>query len=347
MKKFITLFLTLVLSLSVMTACGNAETETTEEETTETVETTETEATDTEAADAESTEEVAEDAYKIGILQLTEHAALDASNQGFVDAVTASGLNVVFDQQNAQGDQPTCQTIATKLVSDESDLILAIATPAAQAVAGATTTIPVIATAITDFVSAGLVNANDIPGTNVSGTSDLTPVKEQFELMVKLLPEAKTVGILYCSAESNSEFQAALAIEACEANGLAYEVYTVASTNEIQTVVESMVGNVDVIYAPTDNTIAQGMATVAMIANDNMLPVICGEAGMVNAGGLATYGIDYYQLGYLAGEMAVKVLKGEATISELPVGFLDAAKCELTVNEETAALLGVDLTVLN
>lgn len=284
--------------------------------------------------------------FKVGIIQLTEHAALDSANKGFVDAVNASGLNVVMDQQNAQGDQSACQTIATKLVGDKDDLILAIATPAAQAVAGATTEIPIIGTAITDFAEAGLVNDNAAPGTNVTGTSDLTPVKDQIDLLIKLLPEAKKIGILYCSAEDNSRIQVSIAKEACDAVGLSYEEYTVSSSNEIQTVVESMVGKVDAIYAPTDNTIANGMTTVAMVATDNQLPVICGEGGMVEAGGLATYGIDYYQLGQMAGDMAVSILKGETTPSETPIGYLDASKCELKVNEETAKALNIDLSVL-
>lgn len=285
--------------------------------------------------------------YKIGVIQLTEHAALDASNEGFIAALNDSGISYTVDQQNAQNDQSACQTIATKLASDGNDLILAIATPAAQAVAGATTDIPIIGTAITDFAEAGLVNDNAAPGTNVTGTSDLTPVKEQIELLVKLLPDAKKVGILYCSAEVNSKIQGDMAIEACTAAGLESEVFTVSSSNEIQTVVESMVGKVDAIYTPTDNVIAAGMSTVSMVATENGLPVICGEAGMVEAGGLATYGIDYYQLGYMAGEMAVSILKGEATPAETPIGYLDAAKCELTVNEETAAALDIDLTVLD
>lgn len=285
--------------------------------------------------------------YKIGVIQLTEHAALDASNDGFVAAIKDSGLDVDIDQQNAQGDQPTCQTIAQKLVNDGDDLILAIATPAAQAVAAETEDIPIIGTAITDFKDAGLVEANDKSGTNVAGTSDLTPVKEQIDLLKKLIPDANTVGILYCTAESNSKFQADMAAEACKNAGLKSEVYTVSSSNEIQTVVESMVGKVDAIYAPTDNTIAAGMATVSMVANDNKLPVIVGEQGMVDAGGLATYGIDYYQLGYMAGEMAVKVLKGEEEISDMSIGYLDAAKCELKINKETAATLGIDVSAFD
>lgn len=342
MKKQISVLMVAALTATLLAGCGSngAAESSAAEQTSSAAQTTTAAATDaaTGTADGES--------YKIGVIQLVEHAALDASNEGFIAALDASGISYTVDQQNAQGDQTACQTIATKLVSEDNDLILAIATPAAQAVAGSTTDIPVIGTAITDFAEAGLVNDNAAPGTNVTGTSDLTPVNEQIDLLTKLLPEAKTVGILYCSAEVNSKIQADMAVAACEAKNLACEVYTVASSNEIQTVVESMVGKVDAIYAPTDNVIAAGMTTVSMVATDNGLPVICGEAGMVDNGGLATYGIDYYQLGYLAGEMAVSILKGEATPAEMPIGYLDASKCEMTVNEETAKALGIDLSVI-
>lgn len=250
------------------------------------------------------------------------------------------------NQQNASGEQSACQTIAEKLVNDGNDLIYAIATPAAQAVAGVTSEIPIVLSAVTDPAESGLVASNDAPGGNVTGTSDLTPVKEQIELLKQILPDAKTVGILFCSSESNSEIQAAMAREACEANGLEHIDFTVSSSNEIQTVVESMVGKVDVIYAPTDNTIAAGMPTVSMIATDNGLPIICGEQGMVDAGGLATYGIDYYQLGYMAGQMAVEILRDGADPATMPIGYLSADQCELSVNDETAAALGIDVSGL-
>ena len=356
MKKLTVMALVLAMTTTLLVGCGSNETtdvnsdvETTEgadEETTDEAEGEDAEE-DTDADETEATAEGDGTVYKIGVIQLTEHAALDAANDGFVAALNDSGIQYEIDQQNAQNDQSACQTIASKLVADGDDLILAIATPAAQAAAAETTEIPIIGTAITDFADAGLVNDNAAPGTNVTGTSDLTPVKEQIDLLKKLLPEAKTVGILYCSAESNSEFQAELAKSACDEAGLAYEIFTVASSNEIQTVVESMVGKVDVIYAPTDNTIAAGMSTVAMVANDNNLPTICGEVGMVEAGGLATYGIDYYQLGYLAGQQAVAILKGEAQVSETPIGYLAAEQCELSTNEETAAALNIDLSVID
>ncbi len=281
--------------------------------------------------------------YKVGVLQLTEHAALDAANAGFVRALDESGLSCTIDQQNAQS---ACQTIASKLVNDGDDLILAIGTPAAQAVAGATDQIPVIGTAITDFAASGLVASNDAPGGNVTGSSDLTPVEDQVDLLVKLIPSAKKVGLLYCTAESNSDVQVALAEAAASARGLECVRFSVSSSNEIQQVVESMVGKVDVAYAPTDNTIAAGMSTVSMVAIEHKLPVIVGEQGMVDNGGLATYGIDYDQLGYKAGQMAVKVLKGEAKPAEMPIEHLAADDCTLATNQATADAIGVDLSVL-
>ena len=231
-------------------------------------------------------------------------------------------------------------------MNDGDDLILAIATPAAQAVAGATSDIPVLITAVTDPAASDLVESNEVPGGNITGTSDLTPVKEQISLLKKILPDAKTVGVLYCTAESNSEIQAKMAKEAIEAAGMTAVDYTVSSSNEIQTVVTSMVGKVDAIYAPTDNTIAAGMTTVAMIANENKIPTICGEEGMVKAGGLATYGIDYYELGYLTGKQAVKILTEGADVSKMPIEYLPLEKCKLSVNEETAKTLGIDLSGL-
>lgn len=328
-----------------LTACGGgaAETEAAAEAATEATAVEAGDSTEAEAeAEAESTDGKV---YQIGVLQLVQHTALDKANEGFIAALDDAGLAYEADQQNAANEQSTCQTVAEKFVNDGKDLIFAIATPAAQAVAGATSDIPILLSAVTDPAASGLVESNEAPGVNVSGTSDLTPVAEQIQLIPKVNPEAKAVGILYCSAESNSVIQAEMAREAIEALGLEAKDYTVSSSNEIQTVVESMVGNVDVIYAPTDNMIAAGMATVSMIANDNGLPTVVGESGMVEAGGLVTYGIDYYQLGYMAGEQAVDILVNGADITQMPIGYLDASRCELMVNEDTAATLGIDPAV--
>lgn len=347
MRKTLAIILAGAMALS-MTACSGKGTEdlAASGEVTSTLETTAAEALSstedggTKAAPADGT------VYNIGVLQLVQHTALDAAREGFTAALDDAGLQYKLDVQNASGDQSNCQIMAEKLVNDKEDLILAIATPAAQAVAGMTSDIPILVTAVTDPSESGLTASNDMPGGNVSGTSDLTPVKEQIDLMKQLIPDVKKVGILYSSSESNSVLQAEMAKTACEAAGLESKAYTVSSSNEIQTVVESMIGKVDAIYAPTDNTIAAGMATVAMVATDNHIPVICGESGMVKAGGLATYGIDYHQLGYLTGQQAVEILTKSADISKMPIGYLPADKCELTVNKTTADALSVDISGL-
>ena len=332
MKKTFAFLLSLGLAVSMLAGCGS--------KTTQTEATASTEAAQTEApADSAS-----DDTYKIGVIQYVQHDALDASNEGFFAALDDLGISYEADQQNAAGEASSCQTIAETLVNNGNDLIFAIATPAAQSVAGVTTEIPIVLTAVTDPAESGLVESNDAPGGNVTGTSDLTPVTEQIDLLKELIPEAKTVGILYCSAESNSVLQAEMAKEACEEAGLASEDYTVSSSNEIQTVVESMIGKVDAIYAPTDNMIAAGMATVAMVANENKIPVICGEEGMVKEGGFATYGINYYELGYKAGEMAAQILTEGADPAEMPIGYLAAEECSLMINGDTAETLGIEVS---
>ena len=290
----------------------------------------------------EASSEASANAKKVGILQYVQHPALDKANEGFVAALTEAGVDVAIEQQNAGGEQSAAQTIANKLVNDKKDLILAIATPAAQAVAGVTSDIPVVITAITDPAASGLVESNDAPGGNVTGSSDLTPVADQIELLTKLLPKAKHVGILYCTAEANSKLQADIAMEALKGKGLNGIEYTVSSSNEIQTVVESMVGKVDAIYVPTDNVIAAGMTTVAMIATtEHKIPIIGAEAAHVENGALATYGIDYFEVGKLAGEQAVEILNGKSP-ADIPIAYLPKDRCKLTINEEVASELGID-----
>ena len=349
-SKIMSLVLAGAMVLS-MTACAGTTAETTSAaaKTQETAADTASKAEETTGAEASESETAAKaegTTYKIGVLQLVQHTALDAANDGFIAALDDAGIAYEVDQQNASGDQSACQTVASKFANEKKDLILAIATPAAQAMVGAVEDTPVLITAVTDPAESGLVDTNEKPGANVTGTSDLTPVKEQIDLLKQLVPEAKTVGVLYCSAESNSKIQADMAKEAIAAAGMESKEYTVSSSNEIQTVVQSMVGAVDAVYAPTDNVIAAGMATVGMVAGDNNLPVICGEAGMVQNGGLATYGIDYYQLGYMTGQQAVKILTEGASPADMPIEYLPAEKCELTVNEETAQTLGIDVSGL-
>lgn len=343
MKKTLAFLLSLGLTVSMLAGCGSKTNETTAAADAQT----ESAADEKESGADESGSAAAttsDKTYKIGVLQYVQHDALDASNEGFFAALDDLGVKYDADQQNAAGEASSCQTIAETLVNNGNDLIFAIATPAAQSVAGTTADIPILLTAVTDPAESGLVESNDAPGGNVTGTSDLTPVTEQIDLLKELIPDAKTVGVLYCSAESNSVLQADMAKEACKAAGLEAADYTVSSSNEIQTVVESMIGKVDAIYAPTDNMIAAGMATVAMIANENKIPVICGEEGMVKEGGLATYGINYYKLGYKTGEMAAKVLTEGADPASMPVEYLSAEECSLLINKETADTLGIDVS---
>lgn len=282
--------------------------------------------------------------FKIGVLQLMEHDALDNARNGFIDALAeggyAEGEKIVVDVQNAQGDQSNLKTMSQKFVNDKEDLILAIATPAAQSIAAETQEIPILATAITDYPEAGLVESNETPNVNLSGTSDRTPVKEQFALLKQILPDVKTVGIMYNSSEANSEIQARSAIEACEELGLSYQEGTVTNVNDIQQVVQSIVGDVDALYIPTDNTFASAMPLVASITDVEKVPVICGENGMVKGGGLATVGIDYYKLGQQTGRMAIRVLEGE-DVSKMPVEFPDST--EVCINLDTAEKIGVTI----
>lgn len=345
-KKILSITLALALAAS-LAACGSSsKTEDTASSTTEQAATTETATTDTTTTET-TTDTASDKVYKIGVCQLVQHDALDAAYNGFIDGLKEAGFedgkNLKIDYQNAQGEQANCATIASKLVNDQDDLILAIATPAAQACANATSDIPIVVTAVTDPAESGLVESNEAPGKNVTGTSDLNPIDEQMDLLVKLVPDAKKVAVLYNSSETNSKIQADMAKTAGEALGLEVTDATVSNSNEIQQVVQSLVGKVDAIYAPTDNMIAAGMATVAMVANENKLPVICGESGMVEAGGLATYGIDYYELGKLSGAQAAKILNGEATPAEMAIEYLDASKLQMSINEDVAKQLGIEI----
>ena len=323
MKKMNNLIRTLVVTALVIGAAGCSSTTTNEE-----------------SINKENAEN-----YKIGVIQLVEHAALDAVYEGFVDGLKEAGLeegkNITIDYQNAQGDQSNCQTIATKLVNDRNDLILAIATPAAQAVANTTKEIPILVTAVTDPADSKLVASNEVPGGNVSGTSDLTPVKEQIGLIPQILPNAKTVGLFYCSNEANSKFQIELAKKEAEALGLKTVKATVSSSNEIQQVVQSLVGKVDAIYIPTDNMLAAGMATVAQVTIPAGIPVIVGEEGMITNGGTATYGLNYYDLGKLTATQAVAILKEGKNPAEMPIEYL--SEYNLVINQEVVEQMGLTL----
>lgn len=262
--------------------------------------------------------------YKIGICQLLEHDALGAATQGFQDALVEllGEGNVVFDYQNAQGEQANCATICTQFVADDVDLILANATASLQAATAATNTIPILGTSITDYATAlDIANWSGASGTNVSGTSDLAPIEEQENMLVELFPEAKNVGILYCSAEANSAYQAQLFESSLDEDGIAYAEYTVADSSEIQAVVTGACQNCDVLYIPTDNTLANNTEAINNICLPAGIPVIAGEEGICSGCGVATLSISYYDIGYKAGEMAYDILVNGADVATMDVEF--------------------------
>lgn len=281
---------------------------------------------------------------KVGILQYMEHKSLDKAREGFIaelkDEGYEDGKNIKIDSLNSQGDQANLKSMSEKLVKEKSDVILTIATPAAISVATETTDIPILFTAVTDAVSAGLVESNEKPGKNITGTSDMVPIDKQTNLLLSIVPDAKTIGIIYNSSEENSVIQAKLAKKAIEKKGVKVKEATVTSTNDVQQVMTSLAGEVDGVYIPTDNTLANTMSTVGEIAKNKKLPIVTGAAEDVKVGALATYGIDYEKLGRQTGKLAVKMLKGEANPTDLPVET--STDLELVVNEEMAEALGID-----
>ncbi len=284
--------------------------------------------------------------YKIGVVQLMQHGALDQANQGMIDGLKDNGFeegkNLEIDQQNAQGDQSNLQSISQQFVSNEVDLILAIATPAAQVMASATEEIPIVGTAITSYVDAGLVQSDEAPGTNVTGTSDMNPVEAQINLLLQLVPDAKTVGTIYTASEKNSEVQVDILKSVCEAKGLTVEERTISSVNDIQQAAQSLVNEVDVLWLPTDNNVASAMPQVVGVTDEAGLATICGEESMVRAGGTATYGFSYYKLGYNAGVMAAQILKGESVPAEMPIGYMPEEDCVAIVNTDALTALNLE-----
>lgn len=294
---------------------------------------------------AESTAEStasSDDAYNIGICQLVQHDALDAATQGFQDAlVDKLGKDKVnFDLQNAAGDSATCATIVNQFVSDGDDLILANATASLQAAAAATDTIPILGTAVTDYATA--LEIEDWSGTvggNISGTSDLAPLDQQAEMLHEMFPDAKNVGLLYCSAEPNSEYQATTIQGYLEDMGYTCESYTFADSNDIGSVASNAASNSDVIYIPTDNTAAANTQVINNTCLPAGVPVIAGEEGICAGCGVATLSISYYDLGYTTGEMAAKILADGADVSTMAVEF--APNVTKKYNEANCKELGI------
>jgi putative ABC transport system substrate-binding protein len=268
-----------------------------------------------------------------------------------VDQLSADGFvqgqNLTIDFQNAQADQSNCSTIANKFKNESLDLVLAIATPAAQAVANVISDIPVLFTAVTDPVSAKLVNSVTAPGTNCTGTSDMNPVADQLKMLMQVCPNVKNLGVFYTSSEPNSVEQAGLVKTEGAKLGLTVTDYTISASNEITQVLNSMVGKVDAIYLPTDNTIAAAIPTVLTVTEPNKIPVLAGEDNMVANGATMSLGIDYYKLGQQTGTMAAKVLAGQAQPQTMPVEYQSSYAYAINTKDATAIGLTVPQSILS
>ena len=339
MKKVISLATVAAMALSLAACGGSASTAPSSA------------AASSEAASSASEAAPAADGktYTVGICQLVQHDALDAATQGFKDAVTeALGDAVTFDTQNAQDDPNTCSTIINGFVSSDVDLIMANATPALQAAQAGTDTIPVLGTSVTEYgVALGLEGFSGTVGTNISGTSDLAPLDEQAAMIKELFPDAKNVGLLYCSAEANSQYQVDTVKAFLTDLGYTCELYAFADSNDLATVCQSAADASDVIYVPTDNTAANNTELINNICYGK-IPVVAGEEGICSGCGVATLSISYYDLGVATGKMAVKVLTGESNIAEMPIEYApqftkkyNAANVEalgLTIPEDYVAI---------
>lgn len=270
------------------------------------------------------------------------HVALDASRQGFIDALKEAGYedgkNIAIEYKNAQGEQPTALAISQDFVNSNKELIFAIATPSAQASYNATKKIPIIITAVTDPVDAGIAKSFEKSETNVTGTSDGVPIGPQLDILTRVLPNAKTVGVIYNTSEANSILQVKLLKEAAGAKGLSIREIGVTNLNDVNSVLPTALEEIDVLYTPTDNTVASAYSLVVKMANDQKVPVFCAEDAGVKAGGLISAGLDYYQLGKETGAMAVQLIKGK-TPQELPISTMK--KPVIVINEAAAKTLGV------
>lgn len=280
----------------------------------------------------------------VGVLQLAEHGSLNAAYEGFKEGLAEAGYtegeNLTIEYQNAQNSQDNLKSMSERLVNANPDLLLGIATPAAVSLANETTDTPIVVTAVTDLVGAKLADSNEEPGRNITGTSDMVPIEQQINLLLSIVPDAKTIGIMYNAGEANSKIQADLAEEALKAAGVDVKVLTANTTNDVQQVTSSLAKDVDGIYIPTDNTFASAAAIVGEVAKETKTPIVAGSVEQVDDGALATYGIDYKSLGIQTGKLAAKILDGDAEPATTPVET--AENLELVVNEEMAAALGID-----
>ncbi|MCP1143547.1 ABC transporter substrate-binding protein [Lysinibacillus endophyticus] len=321
-KKLSFLLFGLVLLLA---ACGGSEKSTDNAE---------------QSTDTEGTEEAK--TFKVGITQIVEHPSLDAATDGFKKALEDAGLQVEFVEENAQNDQSMNTTIAQNLVNEGVDLIFANSTPSAQAVKGATSDIPIIFTSVTDAVGAQLIDSMEAPGGNVTGTVDLHP--DTIANTVAFLKDelgAKTVGTVYNTGEQNSVAQVDQVRALLEEAGLKLEEAAVSTSAEVKQATESLIGKVDSLYIITDNTVVSALESVVEVAEANKLPLMVGELDSVKRGGLGAYGFEYYDIGYEAGQMAVKILNGEATPAEIPSAY--PANLKLLMNKATVEKLGLEV----
>lgn len=300
MKKLISLVLAAVMALSLV-ACGSGSKD-----------------KDTDTGDK---------TYKVGVVQLVQHEALDAATKGFTDALKeALGDKVEVVEKNASGDSNNCSTIVNGFISDKVDLIMANATPALQAAASATSTIPILGTSVTDYATAlEIADWTGTVGGNISGTSDLAPLDKQAAMLQELFPNAKKVGMLFCSSEPNSKYQVDEVTKLLSAAGITCTEYTFTDSNDVSSVTQKACDDSDVLYIPTDNTAASNTEAIANVVLAAGTPVIAGEAGICRGCGVATLSIDYYELGKITGQMAAKILTGEAEISTMPVEFAPTA----------------------
>lgn len=346
MKKILALVMAMTMAVG-LTACGGSTAsdpaaDTSAEESTAAEDTAEDTAEDAAAAEDAETPS-AGGSYTVGICQLVQHEALDAATQGFKDALTeAFGDAVTFDEQNAQGDSNTCSTIINSFVSDDVDLILANATAALQAAAAGTDEIPILGTSVTEYGVA--LDIDDFSGTvggNISGTSDLAPLDQQAAMLNELFPDAVNVGLLYCSAEANSQYQVDTVQGYLEDMGYTCTQYSFSDSNDLSSVATTAASESDVIYIPTDNTAAANTEIINNICQPAGVPIIAGEEGICSGCGVATLSISYYDLGVATGEMAVRILNGEENISEMPIEY--APQFTKKYNPTIAEALGVTI----
>ena len=289
-------------------------------------------------------DEAKEDAYKVGIIQLIEHPALDEATKGFKEGLQSvlGEDGVVFDEQNAQGEDANCATIASGFVTDKVDLIMANATPALQASANATADIPIVGTSVTDFGSAlDIKDWTGSTGKNITGTSDLAPLDEQAKMVQEIKPDVKQVGILYCSKESNSKYQVEEIMKQFDDLKIKYKTYSAADSNEVQSVATKAASECDVFYIPTDNTMASSTETIKNVIMDKKIPVVAGEQGVCSVCGSVTLSISYYDIGFRAGEMAAEILRDGRDPGEMPVET--APKVTKLYNKEVAEAIGLEI----